>query len=140
MQNFHIEAHKYIDVPFKHQGRTTRGLDCVGVPILSAWDCGYRRYKEFAYGREPDPVVLVAILEYHFGARVAHPPEVNNVILASLHLGGPAVHVGIVTTYPYGNTLGVIHAYGTIGRVVYQGLSEKMMQHVVGVYEWPERY
>ena len=138
MKNFHIEAHKYIGVPFKHQGRTDRGLDCVGLVILAARDCGYDRYKEFAYGKEPDSKILLNVLREHFGQPVDRPPKVNDVLLARLHTSGMATHVGIVTTHPHG--LGVIHAYGTIERVTYQLLTPKMINKIVGVYQWPERY
>jgi cell wall-associated NlpC family hydrolase len=138
MDNFHIEAYKYIGVKFRHRGRTRRGMDCVGLVIAAAEDCGYDRYEEFPYGREPRNAVLQSVLKQHFGKPVHREPQVNDVILLKLKPNGPPSHVGIVTTHP--NGLGIIHSYGTIGKVTYQGLTDKMKDLIVGVYQWQERY
>ena len=138
MKNFHLEAHKYIGVPFLHRGRTTRGLDCVGLLILCAIDCGYDQYKEFAYGREPRNSILEGVLADHFGEPVDRPPQINDVVLMRLRKGGEPSHVGIITTHPHG--LGIIHAYGEIERVVYQRFTKSMAARIAGVYSWQEKY
>ncbi len=138
MKDFHLEAHKYINVPFRHRGRTDRGLDCVGLLILAAKDCGYDRYKEFVYGREPDSVVLEAILATHFDGPIDGPPEINDVVLLRLTPEVAPTHVGIITDYPDINNLGIIHAYGKVQKVVYHRYTQKIADHVVGIYRWPE--
>ena len=138
MKDFHKEAHKYIGVPFRHRGRTTRGLDCVGLLILAAQDCGYDQYKEFPYGSEPRNSILAGVLHRHFGDPVDREPEINDVVLMRLRKGGEPSHVGIITTHPHG--LGIIHAHGAVERVVYQRLSDYMRTGIVGVYSWQEKY
>lgn len=135
MKNFHLEAHKYIGVKFRHQGRTTRGMDCVGLVIAAASDCGYDRYEEFAYGREPRNSVLQAVLKKHFGDPVDRQPQVNDVVLMRHRNSSAPSHVGIITTHRHG--LGIIHSYSAIGKVVYQGLNDKMRSFIVEVYSWP---
>ena len=134
MKNFHKEAHKYIGVPFRHRGRTMRGLDCVGLLILTAIDCGYDKYKEFAYGREPRNSILERVLHEHFGEPVDRDPQINDVVLMRLRKGNEPTHVGIITTHPHG--LGIIHAHGAVERVVYQRLTDYMATGIVGVYSW----
>ena len=133
---FHKEAHKYIGVKFRHRGRTDRGLDCVGLVIRAAMDCGYNKYEEeeFAYGREPDSGVLLDVLATHFGEPIDGPPEVNDVALIRLRSGLKPTHVGIITTHPDG--LGIIHTHSRIHKVVYQRVSEEMKSLLAGVYRW----
>ena len=137
MKDFHKEAHKYIGVPFRHRGRTTRGLDCVGLLILCAIDCGYDKYKEFAYGREPRNSILEGVLSDHLGEPINRAPKINAVVLMRLRKGGEPSHVGIITTHPHG--LGIIHAHGAVERVVYQRLTEYMATGIAGVYSWQEK-
>ncbi len=139
MKNFHTEALKYLGVPFKHRGRTKNGMDCVGLLIRSAMDCGYYDYEEFPYGREPRGSVLEGVLYRHFGEPEMRQPKVNDVLLMKLRFAAAPSHVGIVTEHPEGG-LGIIHAYGEIGRVVLQRLSEDKIKRIVGVYRWPEKY
>ena len=138
MKDFHTAAHKYIGVPFKHHGRTMRGLDCVGLLILAARDCGYDRYQDFTYGREPRDSVLQGILQDHFGPPVDRDPQINDVVLLRLSAKYEPSHVGIITFHPYG--LGIIHAYGAIERVAYQLFTAKLAAKIAGVYQWPEQY
>ena len=137
MNNFHKEAHKYIGVPCRHRGRTERGLDCVGLLILVAKDCGYDEYQEFPYGREPRNSILEGVLHEHFGEPVDRPPQINDVVLMRLRPSAEPSHVGIITTHPHG--LGIIHAYGDIERVVYQRFTNKMASTVEGVFSWLEK-
>jgi len=136
MIEFHKQAMKYVGVPFKHRGRTQRGMDCVGLLICSAIDCGYDKYQEFAYGREPRNSELEAVLEKHFGKPQDRTPQVNDVVLMRLRYGSEPSHVGIITDHPSG--LGIIHAYGEIGKVTYQRFTDEMARRVTGVYQWQE--
>jgi len=138
VKDFHKKAHNYIGAPFRHRGRTVRGMDCVGPLILCARDCGYTRYKEFAYGREPRNSVLESVLKDHFGDPVDRDPQINDVVLMRLRPGKDPSHVGIITDHPHG--LGIIHAYGEIGRVVHQLYTSRLINKLAGVYSWQERY
>lgn len=135
-EDFHKHAHKYIGVPFRHQGRTDRGMDCVGLVVRCAMDCGYDKYKPFAYGRWPRLSVLQGVLKEHFGDPVDRYPQINDVVLMRLWRGAKPSHVGIITTHP--NGLGIIHAYGAIRKVKHQPFTDEMMQRVAGVYQWPD--
>lgn len=137
MDNFHLEAHKYLGVPFRHRGRTTRGMDCVGLLIRTAMDCGYDKYEEFPYGREPRNSVLEGVLEYHFGPPIDREPQINDVVLLRLRSMLEPSHVGIITNHP--NGLGIIHAYGEIGKVALHRYTKDMAKRLVGVYVWPEK-
>ena len=49
-----------IDVPFLHQGRTTSGVDCVGVAICAGLDAGVlpQDYRFSTYSQTPTPSIL----------------------------------------------------------------------------------
>lgn len=128
------EALKYVGVPFRHQGRTIEGLDCVGLLALSMQDCGYTPEDIPAYGHQPRDGWLRKELERYKCIEVSRPPQVNDVLVFRLRPKGAAVHIGIVTEHPHG--LGVVHTYGHIGRVVHQRLDEKKMALVAHVMEW----
>ena len=139
MKGFGAAALNYVGVPFKHRGRTAAGMDCVGLIIRAAMDCGYEGYEEFPYGREPRNSILEGVLEKHFGSRMARQPMENDVVLMKLKYSSEPSHVGIIIMHPEGG-LGMVHAYGEIGRVVLQRLTPDMIKRIVGVYSWQEKY
>lgn len=58
-------AIEYLDTPFHHQGRTKWGIDCVGLIVCSARDCGievedFTAYRKFAH----DNTLEEKLLEY----------------------------------------------------------------------------
>jgi cell wall-associated NlpC family hydrolase len=136
----HEAAMKYVGVPFRHRGRSIRGVDCIGLIICAARDTGYDegiKYKRLVYGREPTDALLQEALKEHFGDPVDRPPQLGDVILMRLrHMKEPS-HVGIIAPHPHG--LGVIHAYGEIRKVVLQRINSSMRERIVGVYEWPHK-
>lgn len=127
-------AMRYVGVPFKHQGRTEKGLDCVGLLALSMRDCGYVAENIPTYGQQPRDGKLRAALEAYQLFEVDRPLQVDDVIVARLRPGGPAVHIGIVTDHPHG--LGVVHTYGHIGKVVHQRLDASKARLIAHVMEW----
>lgn len=52
-EKFIDEARSYLSVPWKHQGRTRRGVDCVGLVVLAARSCGLPVPMLANYGRTP---------------------------------------------------------------------------------------
>jgi len=131
-------ALEYVGVKFIHRGRTRRGVDCVGLVILAAQDCGYLAEDLPAYGREPRNGLLEKTLADHLGAPVNRAPAVNDVVVMSLQSGQQPSHVGIITHHP--NGLGIVHAYGEIGRVAHQRLDTNKIKRIAEVYEWPAKY
>ncbi|MFO1152742.1 MAG: NlpC/P60 family protein [Rhodospirillales bacterium] len=46
-------AREYLGVPWRHQGRSRAGLDCVGLLVMVARDLGLSDYDHRAYARTP---------------------------------------------------------------------------------------
>ena len=135
MKDFHTFAHQYIGLQFRHHGRTRDGVDCVGLIIICAQDCGYTGYtpnEEFEYSKQPRTGQLRAVIERHLGKPINEPPQVNDVVLMTIN--NAEVHCGIITTHPHG--IGIIHAYGSVKKVVYHRWTDEMEMNLADVYRW----
>lgn len=103
------EARCYLGVPFRHQGRSRRGIDCVGLPIVVGQSLGLldQQFDAATYGRLPSGE-LVERVKAHCRPLTAATPGALLVIAWTK----VAAHVAICT----GPT--IIHAYEAVGRVV----------------------
>ncbi len=59
-------ARAYLGVPWRHQGRSARGLDCAGLVILTARDLGLSDYDTTGYSRHAQGLNFVE----HFRANM----------------------------------------------------------------------
>lgn len=103
-------ARSYLGVPFVHQGRSKRGVDCVGLLVCVAQDLGIPVSDDLQYGLNPDPVHLRAKL-----AENLDPIAMTDVLPGDVYLmrfDKDATHVAIVTDR------GIIHALSTVRGVV----------------------
>lgn len=129
-------ARSYLDTPFRHRGRSERGVDCLGLVVVSMRAIGREMADREGYGRDPtsDFGAMREAARMHFGA----PSYFKGQSLSLLQPGDVVLmqwqqqpnHVAIVTDYPYGG-LAVIHSQAdkSVGRVVEHRLAGP----------WPER-
>lgn len=52
--DFVAEARSWVGVPFRHQGRSRAGVDCVGLLLVTCWALGLTTYNAKGYGSTPD--------------------------------------------------------------------------------------
>jgi cell wall-associated NlpC family hydrolase len=106
------EARTWVGVPFRHQGRDYRGIDCVGLPIVVLQSLGLldQRFDVANYGRLPTGELLERLRPHCRPVEKASPGTL--VVIAWTKI---AAHVAVCT----GETL--IHAYESVGRVVEHG-------------------
>lgn len=135
-------ARAYIGVPWKHMGRTRRGLDCAGLLILAVKDAeGSELEAPARYGREPFNKGLETYLEKSAdlvwsGAKGACRYSQLMVGDGVLMSPGPrARHLAIVGDDPM-YRFSLIHADGTpgIGKVVEHGLTDYFLNMIVAIY------
>jgi cell wall-associated NlpC family hydrolase len=113
-------ARELVGLPYRHQGHTRRGLDCIGLIIVVAQKFGFDTSIPRGYSAQPQGrQVLVG------ADRTLWKPEDQQRILP----GDIAVFWGLSATEPqhftiigHGSTgLTVIHAYSKFMKVVEQG-------------------
>lgn len=129
-----------LGTPFRHRGRTARGLDCAGLARVAYEDCGLDLPDFLRYGREPHEDGLIAHVTQAMGAPVALAP----VHAALLQPGDVVVmrfsiephHVGIVGDYLLGG-LSLIHACGHTGRVIEHRLARDQIRRITHVFRRP---
>jgi cell wall-associated NlpC family hydrolase len=67
-------AVSWLNVPWRHQGRSRRGIDCVGVVIMLAHELGLSDFDTTAYARSPNGVDFLTGFKKHMD-RVAPGEE-----------------------------------------------------------------
>ena len=128
---FIAAARRLAGTPFKHRGRSERGVDCLGLVKVALDAVGRETADERLYGREPEPegLRLRAALREHFGAPV--PLQAGCVVLMRWH--ALPNHVAIVGDYVHGG-LSLIHALASEGRVVETRLADPWPRRIVEGY------
>lgn len=130
-------ARRWVGVPFRHQGRTRAGVDCLGMVIGVAEEIGARvpaRVREArGYERQPNAGELRAGLDALMVPRARSGAGPGSVLLMAY--GRTPQHLGVVTARR-GEELVVVHVTEKMGRGVEHRLGRDL--RVVKVYDFPE--
>ena len=132
---FIAEARTYLRVPFRHTGRSRRGVDCVGLVAVALAAVGREVADRRDYGRDPVRDGLREVLVAHFGEPVAEA-QPGDVALMRWHESNGVqlyCHVGILTDYPLGG-LALLHAHSQNRQVVEHRLAGPWPRRVVETY------
>lgn len=126
---FIAAARSLVGVPFKHRGRSERGIDCLGVVAYALRAVGREPADERLYERNPsaDAPRLRASLVAHFGEPVA---ALMPGCVVSMQWHGLENHVAVVGKYPTGG-LSLIHATAADGRVIETRYAEPWTRRVL---------
>ena len=128
----HEAARRYLGVPFRHQGRSEKALDCVGLVYLAVRDCGWSdllAHDIAGYGRNPYGGLLEGGLVAAFGAPASDMQPGDVVAMRYPRL---VRHVGILGDHPDG--LSLIHTDNRIGRVVEHHIDARWLRRIAHVY------
>ena len=126
------EARRWVGTPFRHQGRTERGLDCAGFIIRVSYELGLAHEDWRAYGRQPDGSAVESILA-RLGVVVPKPKR-GDVLL--LRFNGTPQHLAIATERR--GQLYIVHSHSSAGRVVEHRFDERWRSRLVRAYTWEE--
>lgn len=122
-------ARTFLEVPFRHRGRSRRGVDCIGLLVLALEMVGRPVVDRRVYGRNPDADGLREALLAEFGAPIPKDQlQVGDIVTMQWH--GRPQHVGLVTDYILGG-FGLIHADVALGRVVEHRLADPWPRRII---------
>lgn len=130
------EARKYLNVPWRHQGRNAAGLDCCGLIIRVANDLGLADYDIAAYSRR---TTGEQFLHHFLDAGMAEVPVSGRLpgdVLITEDRTFPC-HCGFVTLrhgYEF-----FLHAYAGKRKVIEQEL-DPWLHKAVTVLRFPGLY
>jgi hypothetical protein len=138
MTELYLAARRYVGTPWDHRGRTSDAIDCIGLAVTSARDCGWEVIDVADYSRRPTKGRLEAHIGAHLGPPVCVFPTLADLLpsdVVTMRYGrhGRMRHVGVVAAHPEGG-LSLIHADGRIGRVVEQRIDAQLISFFVNVY------
>lgn len=116
---FIAAARDLVGVPFRHRGRSLRGVDCVGVVALALSSQGRVVADRAHYGRNPANDGLREVCREHFGDPIAELRAGDVALIA--HHADPRCrepnHVGVLFDHPNGG-LAMVHALAQNKRVI----------------------
>lgn len=127
-------ARSWLGVPFLHQGRSRRGVDCAGLVIVVGravggfppdWD--FRNYQ-----RQEHPRQMIRLMDEQLRRRIDGEPERVGDIVVMHPKGSTSWHMGIVA----GRT--VVHAWSQVGKVIESPLTHEWVYRRRAVYAYPE--
>lgn len=101
------EARKWLGTPWRHQGRTDRGIDCAGLVVKVAHALGQSTFDDTSYQRTAQKQKLMSYFEQELDTQPLQQLRPGDVVL--FRDNSYPCHVGIVTEkhgLPY-----LIHAH-----------------------------
>ena len=126
-EQFVAEVRGWLGVPFRYQGRDRRGVDCVGVVVLSLATLGFDIDVEF-YGKRVTSEEAIAQLRSN-GRRVSLA-EMRAGDIALLDYRGESNHIGVLTGEGT-----MIHSLALAKKVVEQSLDHPDVKpHMMALY------
>ena len=123
-------ARARVGVPFRHRGRTDRGLDCIGLLVVALHAAGRTPQDRRTYGRAPDRDKLREAVREHFGEPVSEP-QPGDVVL--MRWTDRPQHVAIVGDYAHGG-LSLIHSDNAFGAVTEHRYAAPWAARVLEIY------
>jgi cell wall-associated NlpC family hydrolase len=129
---FVATARGYLRTPFKHQGRSARGLDCVGLCLVSLDALGRPYFDAKAYSKYPRRQGLREALVRNLGDPVPLQ-SMREGDVALMRFKGEPSHVGIVTHYPHGG-FALIHSFAQMKEVVEHRMDEEWLRYIIEVF------
>jgi cell wall-associated NlpC family hydrolase len=121
-------ARRYIGVRWHHQGRSTAGIDCIGLVVCVARDVGIEAAKHDVrdYDKLPSNGILERLLSPHLLPGEGLP---GDIMLFRFNL--EPQHLAIVTNY------GMVHAFIQAHKVVESRIDDLWRSRLVRTFSFP---
>jgi hypothetical protein len=132
---FIAAARDLVGVPFRHRGRSLRGVDCAGEVAVSLATQGRAVQDRAHYGRNPANDGLREVCRAHFGDPIPVAELRAGDVALMAHHADPRCrepnHVGVLFDHPNGG-LAMVHALAQNQRVIAHRLEA---QHYARILE-----
>jgi cell wall-associated NlpC family hydrolase len=127
------EARRWVGVAWRHQGRSARGVDCLGLIVMVANAFGVPVRDRTDYARDPTSSALLVSLRSHL---VFVRPDENHVGTVGIFRQAKSpCHVGILTARD--GLLHVVHARAGVAAVIEERLAGAVDLHLVEAGAFP---
>ena len=128
-----LECRTYLGVPWRHQGRSRRGVDCVGFILLALKALNIPTVEITGYTRNPDGVALKEIMDKQPSLTSVSPPYRRGDIVL-FRIRKEPQHVALLTESST-SALGMIHSYnGGEKKVVEHDFADYWKNKIISVY------
>ena len=131
---FVAEARSYLGCPWRHQGRTREGVDCVGLPVVCAATVRGLDIPTPDYSATTSDETMLLGCQKYLQPVVKADAQPGDIVVLGF---GKQRHMGILGNYPYGG-LSLIHAYRPNGKVVEMRLDDAWRRCILSVFRLPE--
>lgn len=136
------QARTYIGTPYKHRGRSRRGIDCAGLPWCCYADLGLVLPDLKVYGREPHKDGLMNALIAALGQPIwrGRAPGMRMLqvgdVVCSAFVREPH-HLGIIGESEL-HGLSLIHSDGMQAKsVIEQPINDMLRSRIVAIFRRP---
>lgn len=125
------QARSYINTPFKHQGRSKNGLDCIGIIVVPLKDIGFldydsKNYRKYGLGGE----IIGVLSKYCYEVDKPFNYKPGDILLFSK---GASQHLALYT-----DKSTIIHAHNFVGKVVEHSLTPDWEENISKVFRYKE--
>lgn len=128
-------AREYLGTPFRHQGRSALGVDCVGLLVLVAQRLKVPHYDQPNYERRTTGLRFInKFREAGFSQRRLIDRKPGDVIV--FRELRETCHVAILAEGALGHET-IIHSYASRRRVVEEPYLPQWIDKTVGCYSFP---
>lgn len=131
-----LAAHTFIDVPYRHQGRSKNGIDCAGLVICTAKLVGISSFDTSSYSRRPNADEFTKQM-IKAGCTQLPVSELAHGDILRIRTSGWPVHLGIYEIDERGDQW-YIHAYLPYRKVARDPLTPEVWREVSSVWRFPE--
>jgi len=128
------EARSYLGTTWVHQGRSRRGVDCVGFLLLSFMTSGIKLNDSRGYARKPDGIMLKKMMDGQKSFMTVGKNDIKAGDVLLFRIRHDPQHVGLVVPSKTAK-FGMIHSYnGGEKKVVEHDLADYWIKKIVAVY------
>lgn len=128
-------ARDWIGTPYRHQGRTRAGVDCIGFVWAVAADLGYHVDIPNNYSSNPSGDQLIKGCERTLVRSERVQLIAGDIAILWGYTRGLPQHFAIMGSH--GPRLTMIHAWSKHAKVVEHGWDEFWAKRLVAIYELP---